>query len=53
MKCIDGIYFGTDDMEIAPDFFTYFEAAAELLDRDKYVQNSSSLGLNICPTWQF
>lgn len=27
----------TDDMEIAPDFFSYFEAAAGLLDRDKYV----------------
>lgn len=27
----------TDDMEIAPDFFSYFEAAADLLDKDKYV----------------
>jgi alpha-1,3-mannosyl-glycoprotein beta-1,2-N-acetylglucosaminyltransferase len=27
----------TDDMEIAPDFFDYFEAAAKLLDNDKYV----------------
>jgi alpha-1,3-mannosyl-glycoprotein beta-1,2-N-acetylglucosaminyltransferase len=27
----------TDDMEIAPDFFDYFEAAASLMDRDKYV----------------
>lgn len=26
----------TDDMEIAPDFFEYFEAAAALLDNDKY-----------------
>lgn len=26
-----------DDMEIAPDFFDYFEAAAALLDKDKYV----------------
>ncbi|AQK43231.1 Alpha-13-mannosyl-glycoprotein 2-beta-N-acetylglucosaminyltransferase [Zea mays] len=26
-----------DDMEIAPDFFDYFEAAAKLLDNDKYV----------------
>jgi alpha-1,3-mannosyl-glycoprotein beta-1,2-N-acetylglucosaminyltransferase len=26
-----------DDMEIAPDFFDYFEAAASLMDRDKYV----------------
>ena len=26
-----------DDMEIAPDFFDYFEAAAKLLDTDKYV----------------
>lgn len=25
----------TDDMEIAPDFFDYFEAAAALLDQDK------------------
>lgn len=24
-------------MEIAPDFFNYFEAAAALLDKDKYV----------------
>lgn len=24
-------------MEIAPDFFDYFEAAAKLLDNDKYV----------------
>jgi alpha-1,3-mannosyl-glycoprotein beta-1,2-N-acetylglucosaminyltransferase len=24
-------------MEIAPDFFDYFEAAAALLDKDKYV----------------
>lgn len=27
----------TDDMEIAPDFFDYFEAAASLMDRDEYV----------------
>ena len=27
----------SDDMEIAPDFFDYFEAAAALLDKDKYV----------------
>lgn len=27
----------TDDMEIAPDFFDYFEAAARLMDRDEYV----------------
>lgn len=26
----------TDDMEIAPDFFDYFEAGAALLDSDKY-----------------
>jgi hypothetical protein len=26
-----------DDMEIALDFFDYFEAAAKLLDNDKYV----------------
>ncbi|MFS8016329.1 putative alpha-1,3-mannosyl-glycoprotein 2-beta-N-acetylglucosaminyltransferase [Helianthus anomalus] len=25
----------TDDMEIAPDFFAYFEAGADLLDKDK------------------
>ena len=24
-----------DDMEIAPDFFDYFEAGAALMDRDK------------------
>lgn len=24
-------------MEIAPDFFDYFEAAANLMDRDEYV----------------
>lgn len=29
--------FNTDDMEIAPDFFGYFEAAAALLEKDKYV----------------
>lgn len=27
----------SDDMEIAPDFFDYFEAMATLLDKDKYV----------------
>lgn len=26
-----------DDMEIAPDFFDYFEATAALLDNDKCV----------------
>lgn len=26
-----------DDMEIAPDFFDYFEAAATLLEKDPYV----------------
>ncbi|KAK9666973.1 hypothetical protein RND81_14G225600 [Saponaria officinalis] len=26
-----------DDMEIAPDFFEYFEAAANLLDKDRHV----------------
>lgn len=31
------INFLIDDMEIAPDFFDYFEAAAKLLDNDKYV----------------
>lgn len=28
-------------MEIAPDFFSYFEAAAALLDKDKYVSWSN------------
>ena len=36
----------TDDMEIAPDFFDYFEAAAKLLDNDKYVTLYSDC------TWQ-
>ena len=36
----------TDDMEIAPDFFDYFEAAAKLLDNDKYVTLYSDY------TWQ-
>ncbi|XP_020703665.1 alpha-1,3-mannosyl-glycoprotein 2-beta-N-acetylglucosaminyltransferase isoform X1 [Dendrobium catenatum] len=31
-----------DDMEIAPDFFDYFEAAATLLDRDKSIMAVSS-----------
>ncbi|XP_042509610.1 alpha-1,3-mannosyl-glycoprotein 2-beta-N-acetylglucosaminyltransferase [Macadamia integrifolia] len=31
-----------DDMEIAPDFFDYFEAAATLLDNDKTVMAVSS-----------
>ena len=31
------VYWLTDDMEIAPDFFEYFEAAAKLLETDKYV----------------
>jgi alpha-1,3-mannosyl-glycoprotein beta-1,2-N-acetylglucosaminyltransferase len=35
-----------DDMEIAPDFFDYFEAAAKLLDNDKYVTLYSDY------TWQ-
>lgn len=30
-------------MEIAPDFFDYFEAAADLLDKDKYVWVKSRL----------
>ncbi|KAK6916820.1 Glycosyl transferase, family 13 [Dillenia turbinata] len=28
-----------DDMEIAPDFFDYFEAAAALMDTDKYISS--------------
>lgn len=28
-------------MEIAPDFFSYFEAAATLLDNDKYATTST------------
>ncbi|KAE8707577.1 Alpha-1,3-mannosyl-glycoprotein 2-beta-N-acetylglucosaminyltransferase [Hibiscus syriacus] len=31
-----------DDMEIAPDFFYYFEAAAALLDKDKSIMAVSS-----------
>ncbi|KAK1321686.1 Alpha-1,3-mannosyl-glycoprotein 2-beta-N-acetylglucosaminyltransferase [Acorus calamus] len=31
-----------DDMEIAPDFFEYFEAAANLLDNDKTIMAVSS-----------
>ncbi|KAJ8766987.1 hypothetical protein K2173_012496 [Erythroxylum novogranatense] len=31
-----------DDMEIAPDFFDYFEAAASLLDRDNSIMAVSS-----------
>lgn len=31
-----------DDMEIAPDFFDYFEAAASLLDNDKTIMAVSS-----------
>lgn len=31
-----------DDMDIAPDFFDYFEAAAALLDRDKSIMAVSS-----------
>ncbi|CAA7410685.1 unnamed protein product [Spirodela intermedia] len=31
-----------DDMEIAPDFFSYFEAAATLLDNDKTIMAVSS-----------
>ncbi|KAK9135644.1 hypothetical protein Syun_014974 [Stephania yunnanensis] len=31
-----------DDMEIAPDFFDYFEAAADLLDTDKTIMAVSS-----------
>jgi len=31
-----------DDMEIAPDFFDYFEAAAKLLDNDKTIMAVSS-----------
>ncbi|XP_010555166.1 PREDICTED: alpha-1,3-mannosyl-glycoprotein 2-beta-N-acetylglucosaminyltransferase [Tarenaya hassleriana] len=31
-----------DDMEIAPDFFNYFEAAASLMDKDKTIMAVSS-----------
>ncbi|KAJ4869905.1 hypothetical protein Rs2_48523 [Raphanus sativus] len=31
-----------DDMEIAPDFFDYFEAAANLMDRDETIMAASS-----------
>ncbi|KAM7259665.1 hypothetical protein ACFE04_015406 [Oxalis oulophora] len=30
----------TDDMEISPDFFDYFEAAAALMDKDNFCSNS-------------
>lgn len=33
----------SDDMDIAPDFFDYFEAAATLLDKDKYVLRAECL----------
>ena len=35
-------------MEIAPDFFNYFEAAAALLDKDKYVFCWTSLRIFLC-----
>lgn len=41
------IYFDSisDDMEIAPDFFDYFEATAKILDKDKYAfKNHGMLG---------
>lgn len=31
------LIFIPDDMEIAPDFFDYFEAAATLMEKDKFV----------------
>lgn len=34
-----------DDMEIAPDFFEYFEAAADLMDKDKWVL------IYLCYSW--
>jgi len=34
---MEHLYPTSDDMEIAPDFFDYFEAMATLLDKDKYV----------------
>jgi hypothetical protein len=34
-------------MEIAPDFFDYFEAAAALLEKDKYVIFHASYLLHI------
>jgi hypothetical protein len=34
---MEHLYTISDDMEIAPDFFDYFEAMATLLDKDKYV----------------
>lgn len=37
-----------DDMEIAPDFFDYFEAAAALLDKDKYCLMGE---LKTCKWW--
>lgn len=43
------MYLDTDDMEIAPDFFDYFEAMAALLEKDKYAfwVNSTSYLLDI------
>lgn len=40
-KLIGYLYSISDDMEIAPDFFDYFEATAALLDKDKYVFKKS------------
>lgn len=34
-------------MEIAPDFFSYFEAVAALLDKDKYVFCWTSLEISV------
>ncbi|CAN1805208.1 Alpha-1,3-mannosyl-glycoprotein 2-beta-N-acetylglucosaminyltransferase [Linum perenne] len=45
-----------DDMEIAPDFFQYFEAAASLLDKDKLEENHKGrqfLRPEVCRTYNF
>ncbi|KAL0912689.1 hypothetical protein M5K25_018680 [Dendrobium thyrsiflorum] len=44
-----------NDMEIAPDFFDYFEAAATLLDRDKYDvhKDRQFVRPEICRTYNF
>jgi len=42
-KLIQQLYPISDDMDIAPDFFDYFEAAATLLDKDKYVLNKGRM----------
>ncbi|EEF35247.1 alpha-1,3-mannosyl-glycoprotein beta-1, 2-n-acetylglucosaminyltransferase, putative [Ricinus communis] len=45
-----------DDMEIAPDFFDYFEAAAAVLDKDKLKENHKGrqfIRPEVCRTYNF